>query len=73
MRCIAIAACGLVLGGCAARVPRANINVLVPRPCIKAVKLTDKTYCAGKDLQHMVCMQFEVDYYKNCSLLEVKK
>lgn len=61
----------ILLSGCAARKPIA-VTTHVPRECIKAVELTDKTDCKSKPGEKLGCTGLALTYIKGCETVQVQ-
>jgi MraW methylase family protein len=66
-----------VLSGCGVRGARAaggpTASMIVGRDCIVSVMLTDKTECAGADLEHLRCTGLTLTYKAGCEKLRIAR
>ena len=48
-----------------------HVEVVVSRPCLTDIKITDHAECTGPDLKHMTCTGLLITYRKGCEVLKV--
>lgn len=64
----------VLLAGCAGAVKKkVKLEVVIPRPCLLDVKLTDKSKCHGPDKQSLYCSSLLVEVKNDCELTQVTK
>lgn len=68
----------LCLVGCAAKkkpaaVPDLHFSVIVPRYCIKALELTQDTYCRGDEVHKLVCYKMNLRYVQGCEQVHAER
>jgi hypothetical protein len=71
-----IVALSISMSGCAAwrqHQARPSAAVLVERDCIVNVALTDKTECAGSDLDRLHCTGLMLTWKKGCEKVRIQR
>ena len=49
------------------------IEIVIPRPCMLEVRLTEKTECHGSDKGHLRCTGFALTVKPGCEQLRITK
>jgi hypothetical protein len=49
------------------------IEIVIPRPCMVEVRLTDKTECHGLDKGHLKCTGFQLTLKPGCEQLKIAR
>jgi hypothetical protein len=49
------------------------VEIVIPRPCMTEVRLTEKTECHGPDRGHLRCTGFMLTLRPGCEQLRVTK